>query len=113
MQTPTTYPSDAQLLPDGNVLVAGFNLPGRVDIIRPNGHIVWTYMHSSGPGELNQPSLAVALPNGTIAVTDDWNHRVVLIDRKTKKIVWQYGHDHQPGSAPGYLNKPDGLDLIP
>ena len=48
-----------------------------------------------------------------IAVTDDWNHRVVLIDRKTKKIVWQYGHDHQPGSAPGYLNKPDGLDLIP
>jgi DNA-binding beta-propeller fold protein YncE len=113
MKTPTTYPSDAQLLPDGNVLVAGFNLPGRVDIIKPNGHIVWTYMHSSGPGELNQPSLAVALPNGTIAVTDDWNHRVVLIDRKTKKIVWQYGHDHQPGSAPGYLNKPDGLDLIP
>ena len=55
---------------------------------------------------------AVQLPNGMIAVTDDWHHRVILIDPQTKKIISQYGHGGQPGSAPGYLNKPDGLQLI-
>ena len=28
VRTPTTYPSDAQLLPNGDILVAGFNMPG-------------------------------------------------------------------------------------
>ena len=54
----------------------------------------------------------MALPNGTIAVTDDWHHRVVLIDRRSKRIVWQYGHLGQAGTGRGYLNKPDGLQLI-
>jgi hypothetical protein len=112
IRAPTTYPSDAQLLPDGNVLVAGFNTPGRIDVLTPKGKVVWTYGPTSGRGELDRPSLAVAFANGTIAATDDWHHRVVLIDRKTRRIVWQYGHFDQPGSAPGYLNKPDGLQLI-
>jgi hypothetical protein len=113
IKAPTDYPSDAQLLPDGNVLVAGFNTPGRIDILTPSGRIIWTYGPSTGPGALNQPSLAVMMPNGMIATTDDWNHRVVVIDPKAKRIVWQYGHDGRPGSAPGYLRKPDGLDLLP
>ena len=113
VRTPTTYPSDAQLLPDGNILVAGFNTPGRVDILRPDGQIVWTYGPSSGPGALDRPSLAVRWPNGMIAVTDDWHHRVVVIDPRTKQIVWQYGHDGVASSADGYLSKPDGLDLLP
>jgi hypothetical protein len=113
IKTPTTYPSDAQLLPSGNILVAGHNTPGRIDIITPGGRILWTYGPPSGPGALAQPSLAVALPNGTIAATDDWHHRVVVIDRVSRRIVWQYGHDGVPGSAPGYLNKPDGLELLP
>lgn len=112
IRTPTDYPSDAQLLPDGDVLVAGFDNPGRVDILTPRGRDLWTYGPAAGAGALDQPSLAVALPNGTIAVTDDWNHRVVLIDRRTRRIVWQYGHLGHPGSAPGYLDKPDGLALI-
>ena len=37
VRTPTTYPSDAQLLPDGNILVAGFDTPGRVDEITAAG----------------------------------------------------------------------------
>ena len=53
------------------------------------------------------------LPNGMIAATDDWHHRVVLIDRATKRIDWQYGHDGTAGAGPGYLRKPDGLDLLP
>ncbi len=92
LRTPTSYPSDAQLLPNGNVLVAGFNTPGRVDEITPQGTIVWTYGPSSGPGALDRPSLAVRWPNGMIAVTDDWHHRIVVIDPRTKQIVWQYGH---------------------
>ncbi len=113
VRTPTTYPSDAQLLPSGNVLVAGFNTPGRVDIISPAGRILWSYGPASGYGELDRPSLAVRWPNGMIAVTDDWDHRVVVIDPRTKRIVWQYGHRGMPGSGPGYLDKPDGLDLLP
>ena len=36
-----------------------------------------------------------------------------MIDRHTGKIVWQYGHTDEPGTAPGYLNTPDGMDFIP
>jgi hypothetical protein len=113
IKAPTDYPSDAQLLGDGNVLVAGFNTPGRIDIIKPSGQLVWTYGPAAGAGSLDRPSLAVQLPNGMIAATDDWHHRVVLINPKTKAIVWQYGHFDAPGAGPGYLRKPDGLDLIP
>jgi hypothetical protein len=113
IRSPTDYPSDAQPLPGGDVLVAGFNTPGRIDILTPKGKVVWTYSPSSGPGALDRPSIAVPLPNGMIAATDDWHHRVVVIDRATKRIVWQYGHNGVPGSAPGYLRKPDGLALLP
>ena len=113
VRTPTTYPSDAQLLPDGNVLVAGFDTPGRVDEITPQGRIVWTYGPASGPGALDRPSLAVRWPNGMIAITDDWHHRIVVVDPRTKRIVWQYGHLGIPSAAAGYLSKPDGLDLLP
>jgi hypothetical protein len=113
IRSPTSYPSDAQLLPNGNVLVAGFNTPGRVDILTPTGRVVWTYGPASGPGALDRPSLAVRWPNGMIAITDDWHHRVVVLDPRTKRIVWQYGHLGVASSAPGYLNKPDGLDLLP
>ena len=112
-RTPTAYPSDAQLLPDGNVLVAGFDTPGRVDVITPRGRIVWTYGPTSGPGALDRPSLAVRWPNGMIAITDDWHHRIVVVDPRTKRIVWQYGHLEVPSAATGYLSKPDGLDLLP
>jgi hypothetical protein len=112
VRTPTTYPSDAQLLANGDLLVAGFNTPGRVDEITPHGRIVWTYQ-PTGEWSLDRPSLAVRWPNGMIAITDDWHHRVVVVNPRTKKVVWSYGHLNSPGIAPGYLNKPDGLDLLP
>lgn len=113
LRTPTSYPSDAQLLPNGNILVAGFYTPGRIDELTPAGRVVWTYGPTSGPGSLDRPSLAVRWPNGMIAATDDWHHRIVVIDPRTKRIVWQYGHFGIASSAPGYLSKPDGLDLLP
>jgi hypothetical protein len=113
VRTPTSYPSDAQLLPNGNVLVAGFDTPGRVDVITPRGRVVWTYAPSSGSGALDRPSLAVRWPNGMIAITDDWHHRIVVVDPRRKRIVWEYGHDGIASTLPGYLSKPDGLDLLP
>lgn len=105
------YPSDTQLLPNGNLLVADYSTPGRVEIVTNKGKLVWEWYHTSGPNELANPSLAIALPNGNIAVNDDSNDRVIIINPKTNKIVWQYGHFGVPGTAPGYLNTPDGMDL--
>lgn len=113
VRSPVSYPSDAQLLPNGRILVAGFTNPGRIVELTPAGRVTWSFGSPSGPDYLNKPSLAVRLPNGLIASNDDWNHRVIIIDPRTKRIVWQYGHTGAPGSAPGYLNKPDGLDLLP
>jgi hypothetical protein len=113
MRSPVSYPSDAQLLPDGRVLVASFSSPGRIVIVDRFGHVDWAFGASSGPDYLDKPSLAVRWPNGMIAANDDYNHRIIVIDPRTKRIVWQYGHTGVNGTAPGYLNKPDGLDLLP
>jgi len=53
------------------------------------------------------------LPNGDIAINDDYNHRIVIVDPKQGKIVWQYGHKGRAGTAPNFLNTPDGMDFVP
>jgi hypothetical protein len=78
----------------------------------PAGRVLWRYGPASGPGALNHPSLATRIAPGLIAINDDFRHRVVIISIKTHHIVWQYGHTDQAGRAPGYLNTPDGLDLL-
>jgi hypothetical protein len=113
VRSPVGYPSDAQLLGDGRILVASFENPGRIVILRRDGTVTWSFGATSGPNELNKPSLAVMWPNGMIAANDDYNHRVIVIDPATKRIVWQYGHTGVLGTRQGYLNKPDGLDLLP
>jgi hypothetical protein len=113
IRSPVPYPSDAQLLPDGRVLVASFATPGKIVIVDRNGHVSWSFGSASGPNRLAKPSLAVRWPNGLIAANDDYNHRVIVIDPRTKRIVWQYGHTGVSGARPGYLSKPDGLDLLP
>ena len=113
VRTPFSYPSDAQLLPNGHILVCAFTTPGRVVEMTRTGHIVWSFGAASGENRLDRPSLAIRLPNGLVAVNDDWRHRVVLVDPQTSRIVWQYGHTDIPSSAPGYLDKPDGMDFLP
>jgi DNA-binding beta-propeller fold protein YncE len=108
-----TYPSDANYTPSGNIIVADYTNPGQVLIVSPKGKVLWRYGPTSGPGRLNQPSLAVQLPNGDVMLNDDYNDRVIVIDPRTDRIVWQYGHTGVPGSAPGYLNIPDGFDILP
>jgi len=106
------YPSDTQMLPNGNLLVVDYSVPGRVEEVTPKGGIVWEYYKASGPGMLRNPSLGIFLPNGNIAVNDDYNDRIVVIDPHKNEIVWQYGHTGVPGTASNYLNVPDGMDFV-
>jgi len=113
VHAPVAYPSDAQWLGDGKILLADYSSPGHVLIMTTTGRVLWEYGPPSGSGALNHPSLALMLPNGLIAVNDDYRHRVVLIDQATHRIVWQYGHTDSPGRGLGFLNTPDGVDLLP
>jgi hypothetical protein len=113
VQAPVSYPSDAQPLGHGRILLADYARPGRILIMDRHGKVLWSYGPSSGPGMLDHPSLALPLPNGLIAVNDDYRDRVVLIDRSRHRIVWQYGHTDVSGRAAGYLNTPDGMDFLP
>jgi hypothetical protein len=101
------YPSDTNEVYPGRYLTADYSLPGQVVEFSSQGRLLWRF------GGLNHPSLALPLPNGDILVNDDYNHRVIVIDPATHRIVWQYGHTGVPGTAPGYLNDPDGVDLTP
>jgi outer membrane protein assembly factor BamB len=112
-RSPVSYPSDAQLLPSGNVLLSAFTNPGKIVICTRQGRVLWSFGAVAGRDELDKPSLAIRLPNGMIAANDDYNDRVIVIDPHRHRIVWQYGHTGVPSSARGYLNKPDGIDVMP
>jgi len=112
VQAPVSYPSDPQLLAPNRILIADYARPGHALVMTRTGHVLWRYGPSSGAGELDHPSLATLIAPGLIAVNDDYRHRVVLISMRTKRIVWQYGHTDVAGRRPGYLNTPDGLDLL-
>jgi outer membrane protein assembly factor BamB len=107
------YPSDAQMLPDGNILLVDYSRPGQILIMTQQGKPVWRYSPRSGPAMLDHPSLAIELSNGLIAVNDDFRHRVIVIDPKTDKIVWQYGINDRRGRTDGLLFIPDGIDIKP
>lgn len=107
------YPSDAQMLPDGNILLVDYSLPGQILIMTPQGKALWRYAPRFGPGMLNHPSLAIELSNGLIALNDDFRNRVIVIDPHTNQIVWQYGVDDRRGRSQGLLFIPDGIDSKP
>ncbi len=104
------YPSDTNEVRPGVYLSVDYEQPGAMEELDGNGNVLWRYA-PSGPDELNHPSLALPLPNGDILANDDYNHRVIVVDPRTNRIVWQYGHTGVTGTAPGYLNNPDGVDL--
>jgi hypothetical protein len=112
VQAPVSYPSDPQLLGPGRILLADYARPGHAIIMTPAGRVLWRYGPSSGPGELDHPSLALQIAPDLIAINDDFRQRVVIVSIRTHRIVWQYGHTDSAGRAPGYLNTPDGLDLL-
>jgi hypothetical protein len=106
------YPSDPQQIGPDRYLVADYSKPGGLVEFNRAGRILWRYAPRRGPGMLNHPSLSEVLPGGFICTNDDYRHRVVIIDPRTKQIVWKYGHTDRKGTRPGYLNIPDGFDLL-
>jgi outer membrane protein assembly factor BamB len=113
IHVPIAYPSDAQLLPSGNVIVAGYTNPGAVIEVTSKGKLVWRYAPTSGSGRLNHPSLATPLASGLVSINDDDRQRMIVIDPRTMKIVWQYGKTDVAGRGPGYLSDPDGHQPVP
>jgi hypothetical protein len=107
-----TYPSDTNEVRPGVYLTVDWTHPGAIMELTGHGRVLWEYK-PSGKDELNQPSLALPLPNGDVLANDDHNHRVIVVDPRTDRIVWQYGHKGVAGTAQGYLNIPDGVDLAP
>lgn len=107
------YPSDTNQVSGTTFITADYSFPGQVVEFTSTGQLVWRYKPTGRLSQLDQPSLALPLPNGDVILNDDWNHRVIVVDPKTDKVVWQYGHYGVPGAAPGYLDKPDGVDLVP
>jgi outer membrane protein assembly factor BamB len=110
------YPSDSSQIGADRYLTVDYSSNGQVVIFNREGNTLWRWDGSNTgvPGDqLDHPSLALALPNGDIVLNDDYKHRVLVVDPRTNKIVWQYGVTGVPGSGAGYLNNPDGLDLVP
>ena len=106
------YPSDSNEIGPDRYMTVDYSSPGQIVIFNSAGKALWRF-DPTGANALNHPSLALPLPNGDILCNDDWNDRVIVVDPRTNKIVWQYGHTGVPGTAPGYLNIPDGVDLVP
>ena len=108
------YPSDSNQVGPDRYLTVDYSYPGQIVVFNQAGQSLWRYAPTTGaPAELDHPSLAMALPNGDVLLNDDYNDRVIVVDPGTDQIVWQYGHDGVGGSAPGYLDNPDGVDLLP
>lgn len=107
------YPSDSNEVRRGLYVTVGYQSPGILETFDRQGHLHWRYRPRAGAPPLDHPSLALPLPNGDFLVNDDFNDRVIVIDPRTNRVVWQYGHTGVAGSAPGYLSRPDGMDLAP
>ena len=108
------YPSDSNQVGPNRYLTVDYSYPGQIVVFNRAGQALWRYAPTTGaPAELDHPSLAMALPNGDLLLNDDYNDRVIVVDARTDKIVWQYGQDGIAGGAPGYLDNPDGVDLLP
>ena len=101
------YPSDTNEVYPGRYLTADYADAGQIVEFSAQGRLLWRL------GGFSKPSLALPLPNGDVLLNDDFNHRVVVVDPRTNRVVWQYGHTGVAGQAPGYLNDPDGVDLVP
>src|SRR5947208_14299885 len=48
VRSPIAYPSDAQLLPNGRILVAGFTVPGKIGEMTRSGRVTWSFGATSG-----------------------------------------------------------------
>jgi hypothetical protein len=64
VHAPVGYPSDAQWLGHGKLLLADYSSPGHVLIMNTSGKVLWEYGPASGRSALNHPSLALMSRTG-------------------------------------------------
>ena len=106
------YPSDPQQIGPDLYLCADYEHPGGIIEFNRAGQILYQYRAPSGINELNQPSLVELLPSGVFMINDDYRNRMAAIDPTTQALVWNYGVPDASGTAAGYLNIPDGFDIL-
>jgi hypothetical protein len=106
------YPSDPQQIGPNLYMCSDYTDPGGIVEFNRSGQILYTYRAPSGINRLNQPSLAELLPSGAFMVNDDYRNRMAAIDPTTQALVWDYGVPDVGGTSPGYLNIPDGFDIL-
>ena len=108
------YPSDPQQLGPDLYLVSDYaqSPGGAIDEFNREGQILYRLQPTQGVSRMNQPSLTELLPTGVFMTNDDYRDRMVAFDPPTGALVWQYGATDAPGTGPGYLNTPDGFDLL-
>jgi hypothetical protein len=106
------YPSDPQQLGPDLYLCADYSDPGGFVEFNRAGQILYTYRATTGINRLNQPSLVEQLPSGVLMANDDYRDRMMAIDPTTQALVWNYGVPDVAGTGPGFLNTPDGFDIL-
>ena len=111
---PIHYPSDPQQLGPDLYLVSDYAISpgGAIDEFNREGQILYRLQPTAGLARMNQPSLTELIPSGVFMTNDDYRDRMIAFDPPTGAVVWQYGTPDKPGTASGYLNTPDGFDLL-
>ncbi len=92
-------PNSAQLLDNGNVLIADENNNRAIEVSSVDNTIVQTF---TAGGTLNGVAFASRLPGGNTLITDSNNNRIVEVDGHDH-IVWQYTTNLMAGSNPNPL----------
>jgi hypothetical protein len=86
-------PNSAELLPNGNILIADENNSRVIEVTRAH-NIVWQIGSNRG---LNIVAFASRLPNGNTLITDSGNNRIVEVTHG-KQVVFQYATNTEAGS---------------
>jgi hypothetical protein len=106
-------PDDAMLTPAGAIVSADIK-NCRIVIITPPAHTLTRVIGQTTNACIHDPPRRFGSPNGAFPMTDghyliteingDWADEMSLSGQVSTGVA---------GSAPGYLNDPDGVDLVP
>lgn len=89
-------PNSAELLTNGDVLIADEGNNRVIEVAKATHNIVRTFTIG---GTANAPAFASRLPIGMTLITDGGNNRVVVVNERDQ-IVFQYATNKQAGSNP-------------
>lgn len=90
-------PSSAQLLDNGNILIADAGNNRVIEVSR--GHkTVWRCGDSGADESLNGPSFACRLENGNTLITDSGNNRILELNRRGDTVM-EFVTSQQSGSV--------------